>query len=144
FAPLRITTDFYQVLDARNKLIAMQYALGREPAHITSRYEGFNEQICANCQLWTRNRCKEASDIFGDRPVPTADDSAALDYFRRFTRLVQRERWYADQEVADLLDDSRLDFRVKTFRTICGASVVSNAEPFTFEFDRNTSDFQIG
>ena len=28
FAPLRVSTDFYQVLDARNRLIAMQFALG--------------------------------------------------------------------------------------------------------------------
>src|ERR1051326_6687085 len=68
FAPLRVTTDFYQVLDARNKLVAMQYALGRDPAHIAPRYEGFNEQICASCPSWTRNRCKETSAVFGDRP----------------------------------------------------------------------------
>src|SRR5437868_3293561 len=43
FAPLCVMTDFHQVLDARNKLIAMQYALGREPSHIKLRYEGFNE-----------------------------------------------------------------------------------------------------
>jgi DNA replication ATP-dependent helicase Dna2 len=146
FAPLRVTTDFYQVLDARNKLVAMQFALGREPAHIAPRYEGFNEQTCASCQLWTRNRCKEASDIFGDRPVSTVAyrDSAELEYFRRFTRLVQRERWHADQEIADLLDDSRLEFRVKTFRAICGARILPTAEPFTFELDQNTSDLQMG
>src|SRR6267143_4589675 len=46
FAPLRVTTDFFQVLDARNKLIAMQYALGRHPSHIVPRYEGFNDEIC--------------------------------------------------------------------------------------------------
>jgi DNA replication ATP-dependent helicase Dna2 len=146
FAPLRVTTDFYQVLDSRNRLVAAQYALGREPAHIAPRFEGFNEQICVNCQLWTRNRCKEASDVFGDRPTAVAAprDSAELEYFRHFTRLVQRERWYADQEIADLLDDSRLEFRVKTFRAICGARIVSNVEPFTFELDQNTSDLQTG
>src|SRR5207302_9860021 len=64
FAPLRVTTDFYQVLDARNKLIAMQYALGRNPSHIVPRYEGFNDEICRKCPSWTRTRCKDASDIF--------------------------------------------------------------------------------
>src|SRR5712692_2784708 len=146
FAPLRVTTDFYQVLDARNKLVAMQYALGRDPAHIAPRYEGFNQQICESCPPWTRNRCKDASDIFGDRPDSSAATrgTAELEYFRRFTRLVQRERWHADQEVADLLDDSRLEFRVKTFRAICGARSVPTGEPFTFEFDQNTSDLQPG
>jgi DNA replication ATP-dependent helicase Dna2 len=146
FAPLRVTTDFYQVLDARNKLVAMQYALGRDPAHIAPRYEGFHVQICERCPSWTRNRCKDASDTFGDRPVPgtAVHNPAELEYFRRFTRLVQRERWYADQEVADLLDDSRLDFRIRTFRTICGAVIVSTAESFTFEFHQNTSDLQPG
>ena len=157
FAPLRVTTDFFQVLDARNKLIAMQYALGRNPSHIVPRYEGFNEEICGKCPSWTRSRCQDASDIFGDRPTAAGavydragahteplQESAALAYFDRFTRLVERERWHADQEVADLLDDSRLEFRVKKFRAICGASIVSGEEPFTFEFEENTSDLECG
>ncbi len=142
FAPLRVATDFYQVLDARNRLIAMQYALGRSPAHIAPGYEGFNQEICGNCPSWTRERCKDASGNFGDRPG--AGETPELAYFRKFTRLVQRERWNADQEVVDLLDDSRLEFRVKNFRAICGASVVPAAEPFTFEFDENTSDLERG
>src|SRR5437870_4606114 len=142
FAPLRVATDFYQVLDARNKLIAMQYALGRSPSHITPRYAGFNDEICGNCPSWTRDRCKDATSIFGDRP--DASESAELAYVRRFSRLVQRERWYADQEVADLLDDSRLEFRVKNFRAICGARIVADKEPFTFEFEQNTSDLECG
>ncbi len=146
FAPLRVATDFYQVLDARNRLIAMQYALGRTRAHIAPRYEGFNEEICGNCPSWTRERCKESSDVFGDRRASRENEreSAELEYFRRFTSLVERERWYADQEVADLLDDSRLEFRVRNFRTICGARIVSGAEPFTFEFEKNTSDLESG
>ena len=125
FAPLRVTTDFYQVLDARNKLVANQYALGRSPAHITPRYEGFNEDVCAKCPSWTRRRCRESTDVMGDRPAAHApEESVELEYFRRFTRLVQRERWSADQDIADLLDDSRLESRVKAFprhmrRKIC-------------------------
>src|SRR6266850_6750068 len=142
FAPLRVTTDFYQVLDARNKLIAMQYALGRNSPHIAPRHEGFNDEICGSCPSWTRSRCKDMSFVFGDRPG--ASESADLEYFRRFTRLVQRERWYADQELADLLDDSRLEFRVKNFRAICGVKIVAAAEPFTFEFRENTSDLERG
>jgi DNA replication ATP-dependent helicase Dna2 len=142
FAPMRVTTDFYQVLDARNKLIAMQYALGRSPGHITPRFEGFNNEICGYCPPWTRNRCRESSDVFGDRP--NAPESAELEFFRRFTRLVERERWTADQEVSDLLDDSRLEFRVKNFRAIRGARILHGAEPFTFEFEKNTSDLERG
>ncbi len=142
FAPLRVMTDFYQVLDARNRLIAMQYALGRHPAHIMPRYEGFNEEVCKNCATWTRNRCKESSDVFADRP--DALETAELEYFRKFTRLVQRERWHADQDLADLLDDSRLQARVSNFRAICGARIVPNAEAYTFEFEENTSDLEIG
>ena len=145
FAPLRVTTDFYQVLDARNKLVATQYALGRDAAHFPNRYEGFSEQICAGCPSWTRDRCKHASDIFGDRPGASdvARESPELTYFRRFTRLVQRERWSSDQEVADLLDDSRLEFRLKTFRAISGVRIVAGEEPFTFEFGQNTSDSNL-
>ncbi len=146
FAPLRVTTDFYQVLDARNKLVAMQYALGRDPAHVAIRYEGFSQEICAACPSWTRDRCKEASDIFGDRPASNSStlESRDLTYFRRFTRLVQRERWSADQELADLLDDSRLQLRVKSFRAISGATIIPSQEPFTFEFAQNTSDLECG
>ena len=142
FAPLRVTTDFYQVLDARNKLVAIQYALGRTSAYIPPRYEGFNEEVCGNCPRWTRDHCKDTSDLFGDRP--DSRESPELEYFRRFTRLVERERWYADQEVADLLDDSRLEFRVKNFRTIRGARIASGEDPFTFEFEENTSDLGCG
>jgi DNA replication ATP-dependent helicase Dna2 len=142
FAPLRVMTDFYQVLDTRNKLIATQYALGRHPAHISSRYEGFNESVCKSCPSWTRRRCKESSDLFGDRPG--AVETAELEYFRKFTQLVEREKWYGDQDLADLLDDSRLQFRVGSFRAICGARIVGDAEPFTFEFDENTSDLASG
>jgi DNA replication ATP-dependent helicase/nuclease Dna2 len=142
FAPLRVSTDFYQVLDARNRLIAMQFALGHELPHVAVRFEGFDEKVCSTCPSWTRTRCKESSDVFGDRPG--AAESSELEYFRRFTRLVQRERWYADQDLADLLDDSRLEFRVKNFRTICGAKVIRDAEAFTFEFEKNTSDLERG
>src|SRR4029079_7577494 len=45
FAPLRVMTDFYQVLDARNKLIAAQHSLSRELPHFKMRYEGFNEEV---------------------------------------------------------------------------------------------------
>jgi DNA replication ATP-dependent helicase Dna2 len=142
FAPLRIMTDFYQVLDARNRLVAMQYALGRSASHVRPRFEGFNEEICSSCASWTRNRCKESSNIFGDRLEATV--TPELEFFRKWTRLVQRERWLADQDVADLLDDSRLQFRVSSFRTICGATIVPDGEPFTFEFEQNTSDLEIG
>ncbi|HEY2383272.1 MAG TPA: AAA domain-containing protein [Terriglobia bacterium] len=142
FAPLRVMTDFYQVLDARNKLIAMQYALGRAVSHVPPRYEGFKEEVCSPCPSWTRNRCKDNSNVFGDRPASAS--TAELEYFRKFTRLVQRERWLADQDVADLLDDSRLQFRVSNFRTICGATSVPGTEPFTFEFEQNTSDLEVG
>jgi DNA replication ATP-dependent helicase Dna2 len=142
FAPLSVMTDFYQVLDARNKLIAGQYSLGRHPAHIRLRYEGFNEEICRNCLSWTRRRCKESSDVFGDRPG--ASETPELEYFRKFSRLIQRERWQADQDLADLLDDSRLPFRVSNFRAICGATIVPGAAAFTFEFDHNTSDLEVG
>src|SRR5262249_19752578 len=142
FAPLRVMTDFYQVLDARNKLIAMHYALGRDPAHVAPRYEGFNEEVCKKCPSWTRSRCKESSDLFGDRPA--AAETTELEYFRRFTRLVESEKWHADHDLADLLDDSRLQFRVSNFRAIHGARIVLGAEPFTFDFDENTSDLEVG
>jgi hypothetical protein len=142
FAPLRVSTDFFQVLDARNKLIALQFALGHGLPPAAVRFEGFDEKVCGPCPSWTRSRCKESSDVFGDRPG--AQQNAEIEYFRRFTRLVQRERWCADQDLADLLDDSRLEFRVKNFRTISGAKIIPEADHFTFEFEKNTSDLECG
>jgi hypothetical protein len=142
FAPLRVMTDFYQVLDARNKLIASQYALSRELPHFKIRYEGFNEEVCRHCQSWTRNRCRESSSLFGDRP--NAEETATLEYFRKFARLVEREKWQSDQDLADLLDDSRLPFRMTNFRAICDAKIVRGGDPFTFEFESNTSDLEVG
>jgi DNA replication ATP-dependent helicase Dna2 len=122
--------------------MAGHFALSKDPAHIKFRYEGFNQEICGNCPSWTRTRCRDASVIFGDRPG--SPETAELEYFRKFTRLVQRERWSAEQDLADLLDDSRLQFRVGNFRAIGGATIVAGAEPFTFEFEQNTSDLEIG
>jgi DNA replication ATP-dependent helicase Dna2 len=141
-APLQIQTDFHQVLDARNKLVATHYALGHEAPHFRYRYEGFNEDICRTCVSWTRKRCREASDLFGDRPG--AEESQRLAYFRRFTRLVELERWAADEDLADLLDDSRLENRKKNFRTLIDARMVVDAEPFTFAFEHNSSDLARG
>src|SRR5262245_6681919 len=142
FAPLRVMTDFYQVLDARNKLIAMHYAFGRAVAHVVPQYEGFSEEVCRSCPSWTRSRCKNSSDVFGDRPG--APETVELEYFRRFTRLVEREKWQADQDLADLLDDSRLQYRVSNFRAITGARIVPDADAYTFEFEQNTSDLEVG
>jgi DNA replication ATP-dependent helicase Dna2 len=142
FATLKIQTDFHQVLDARNKLVATQYALGRKTPHFKFRYQGFNEDVCRPCPSWMRNRCKETSDLFGDRP--NAATTPELEYFRRFSHLVERERWLADQAVAELLDDSRTELRRRNFRTILNARIVEDAEPFTFEFEENTSDLDVG
>ena len=140
--PLQISTDFHQVLDARNKLIATHYALGHESPHFRYRYEGFNNDVCGACVSWTRKRCREASNLFGDRPG--AAETPALEYFRRFTRLVERERWTAEQDLSDLLDDSRIEMRRKNFHTLVDVRIVEEEEPFTFEYDHDLSDLQTG
>jgi DNA replication ATP-dependent helicase Dna2 len=142
FAPLHIQTDFFRVLDARNKLLATHHALGQPVPHFKFRYEGFNSEICGSCPSWTRRRCVDTTALYGDKP--DAAETPELEYFRRFTRLVERERWLADQDVADLLDDSRTEARRKSFRTLIEARIVTDAEPFTFEFAENTSDIEIG
>jgi DNA replication ATP-dependent helicase/nuclease Dna2 len=141
WTPLRLMTNFYRVLDARNMLVAAQHALG-EGSKLPPLYEGYDAKVCGSCPSWTRTRCKETSNIFGDRP--DSSGSPELEYFRKFTRLVQRERWSADQDLADLLDDSRLDARIRNFRTIRRARIVESETPFTFEFERNTSDLERG
>ena len=70
--------------------------------------------------------------------------SGRLDYFRRYTQLVELERWAADEDLADLLDDSRIESRKKNFRTLTEVRFVVDGEPFTFEFDNNSSDLAAG
>ncbi|HET9943033.1 MAG TPA: AAA domain-containing protein, partial [Terriglobia bacterium] len=142
FAPLQIQTDFHQVIDARNRLLAMHYALGLPSPHFKFRYEGFNDAVCGPCVSWVREQCRETTTLFGDRPG--AEETPQLAYFRRFTRLVERERWAAEQELAELLDDSRTDSRRKSFRCLINARLVAGADRFTFQFDENTSDLQAG
>jgi len=142
FAPLQIQTDFHQVIDARNRLLAMHYGLGLSSPHFKFRYEAFNEAVCGPCPSWVRTHCKETTELFGDRPG--AEETPQLAYFRRFTRLVERERWAAEQELAELLDDSCTDARKKGFRCLGDARLLPDAEPFTFQFVENTSDLQPG
>jgi DNA replication ATP-dependent helicase Dna2 len=142
FAPLQIQTDFLNVLDARNTLVAAHHALTADKPHFQFRYEGFDRQICGSCVSWTRNRCIELSSAFGDRPDSV--ETPQLEYFRRFTRLVERERWSADADIVELLDDNAIEGRIKRFRAIAGARIVSDGEPFTFEFGDNTSDIETG
>ncbi len=139
--PLLMKTNFHQVLDARNKLVATHYALGHESPHFRHRFEGFQEGVCSTCATWTRKQCRNLSDLFGDRP--NAEETPALAYFRKFTRLVERERWAAEQDLAELLDDSRIDSRKSNFRTM-EVRIVENSEPYTFEFDSDVSDLQAG
>ena len=53
------------------------------------------------------------------------EETPQLAYFRRFTRLVERERWAAEQELAELLDDSRTDSRKKSFRCLINVRFVA-------------------
>jgi hypothetical protein len=142
--PLRIDADFHAVLETRNRLLAHTYALGRSTTHLRLPYAGYDPAVCDSCVSWTASRCREHSSLFGDRP-DSPDDAADLNYFRKFSTLVQRESWQADQDLADLLDDSRLGFRMRNFRTIGGARCnAHDAGKFGFEFEENTSDLGPG
>ena len=137
--PLRIDADFQAVLEARNRLLAHTYALGRSRNHLQLPYAGYDPAVCDRCVSWTAKRCRRDSVSFGDSP--DSEESAALAYFRKFSTLVQRESWRADQDLADLLDDSRLGFRMRNFRTICDARCTGRESgAFVFEFEENNSD----
>jgi len=141
-SPLRVSTHFHQVLDARNKLVATHYALGHESPHFRYRYEGFDDETCRQCVSWTRKRCGEMSNLLGDRPL--AEETSKLAYFRKWTRLVERERWVAEHDLMDLLDDGRIESRRKNFRALTGLQFIADAPPFTFAIELNTSDLQEG
>ena len=141
--PLRTDADFFDVLETRNRLVSLGYGLGRSGTHVALPYAGYDTQVCGACPSWTQSRCREDSATFGDKP--DAIEEKDLAYFRKFSKLVQRERWYADQDLADLLDDSRLGFRVRNFRTICDARCVAvESGAFVFEFEENSSDLTVG
>ena len=141
--PLRRNADFARVLEARNRLAALSYALGRSRSHVPMRYADFDAGVCGACPSWTRRRCAESTEVFGDRP--DSEPGLDLEYFRRFSTLVQAEKWAADKDLADLLDDSRLGFRVRNFKTICDARCSgSESGQFVFEFEENDSDLGVG
>ena len=141
--PLRIDADFHQVMEARNRLVAMFYALGRPKSHLQTRYPGFDSSVCDPCLRWTRSDCEKSTMLFGDRP--DAEEGSDLAYFRKFSMLIQREKWTAEQALADLLDDSRLGYRVRNFRTIADAHCRgSESGDFLFDFEENKSDLTKG
>jgi DNA replication ATP-dependent helicase Dna2 len=142
YAPLQIQTDFQQVMDARNRLVAVHYALGLQSPHFRLRYEGFNEKVCGSCPSWVRERCRETTAVFGDKPG--VEETPELGYFRKFSRLLETERWRAEQDLVELLDDNALEARRKNFRCITDARLVEDEDAFTFEFEDNTSDLAPG
>jgi len=161
--PLRIDADFHAVLETRNRLIAHSYALGRDRTHLRMPYAGYDPAVCDRCVSWTASQCREDSALFGDAAhgaagdapewspgtVPAADREslqvAARAYFQTFTRRVQRESWQSGQELADLLDDSRLGYRIHNFRAIGAARCAGRHDGvFVFEFEENASDVGPG
>lgn len=135
--------DFTHVLEARNRLAALSYALGRFRSNVPMRYANFNSKVCGTCPPWTRRRCTESTEVFGDRP--DVSPSPDLEYFQRFSTLVQAEKWEADKDLSDLLDDSRLNFRVLNFKTICNARCAGlESGQFVFKFEENDSDLTSG
>jgi len=57
---------------------------------------------------------------------------------------VERERWSVEQELAELLDDSRIESRRRNFRCLTDVRWVPDEKPFSFRFRENTSDLQAG
>ncbi len=145
--PLRTDADFLHVLEARNRFVAHANDLSREEPHVRLPYAGYDDEVCGACVSWTKSRCQEDSQTFGDVPhlLKPEEEPSDLAYYRKFSRLVQRERDYADQDLADLLDDSRLGYRVRNFKTICDAHPVGmESGLFRFEYEENTSDLGVG
>jgi len=141
--PLRPGVGFHDVIAARNRLIALTYSLGGRRSGVRLPWADYDSRVCGQCPTWTRSRCRHDSAVFGD--APDAGESPELAYFRRFSTWIRDESWSQGQELASLLDDSRLDERVRDFRTIVGARCVGNeADLFVFEFASNLSELATG
>lgn len=141
--PERSGASFFDVLDTRNRLVAFTHALGSQRVRVGLPYADYDPRVCRSCPSWTKARCREDTQLFGDRP--DAPETADLAYFRRFSALVRREGWWEDEALAALLDDSRRDQRVEEFRTIPHARCVGGeAGVLLFEFDENPSELAPG
>lgn len=142
--PLETRAGFHAVLEARNRLLAHTHALGHSRTNLKLPYAGYDRSVCGDCLSWTAARCREHSALFGDNP-DSPDEDEALAYFRKYSALVQHEAWQSDQDLADLLDDSRLGSRVRNFRTICAARFEGReGGTFKFVFEENGSDLGPG
>ena len=141
--PARPGIRFDDVIDARNRLIALIYALGETRPHVPMPYADYDARVCGKCPSWTRSRCRDDSKLFGDRPG--SSETADLGYFRRFSTLVRREGWAEGEDLAVLLDDSRIRQRVRDFRTIENARFAGREHGiFAFEFAENHSELAAG
>lgn len=141
--PARPAAGFLDVVEARNRLVALTFALGRTRSHVSMPYADYDDRICGVCPIWTRTRCRESSGVFGD--FPGADESVDRAYFRELSRLVRQEGWRQGADLAALLDDSRIPDRIRDFRTIEKARCVGlESGTFFFEFPENTSELAVG
>lgn len=141
--PERSGASFFDVLEARNRLVAFTHAFASTEARPDLPYADYDARVCRSCPSWTRARCREDTRLFGDRP--DASETADLAYFRRFSTLVRREGWWEDEALAALLDDSRTDQRVEEFRTIPNARCTGDeAGALVFGFDENPSELAPG
>lgn len=141
--PEQSGASFFDVLDTRNRLVAFTHALASARARVGLPYADYDARVCRSCPSWTKARCREDTQLFGDRP--DAAETTDLAYFRRFSTLVRREGWWEDEALAALLDDSRTDQRVAEFRTIPGARCAGGETGvLVFEFDENPSELAPG
>lgn len=141
--PARPRVGFREVIEGRNRLVALVHALGERRPHIRVPYADYDARVCGKCPSWTRARCREDSERFGDRPGAAVTDD--LEYFRRFTTLIRQESWWEGEDLASLLDDSRIADRAREFRTITGArSAGYEGGAFRFEFSENLSELSAG
>jgi len=142
FAPLNVTTDFYQVLDARNKLIAMQYSLGHTPRTLRRDTKASMKRFVRPARHGRGGAAKNRRTCLETGRAPRKHRNWSTSENSRASSSASAGRRPGSR---DLLDDSRLEFRVKNFRAICGARIVPEAQhSFTFEFDENTSDLEVG
>ena len=141
--PLKADVEFLQVLQARNRLVGHSHGLARAAPHVALPYADYDPNVCGACPSWTRSRCQQDSRVFGD--LPDSADTPERIYYREFTQRVQRESARAAQELADLLDDSRMARRILSSRTITDARCEGmDSGVFVFKFEENASDLTRG
>jgi len=117
--------DFFTQVEYRRHIVADKYhgppgatdLVHLAEALLLKRLVAHSQHLVHNQNLRLQMRGDRKSQPYEHAAGISLDGGVQkLAYFRKWTRLVERERWAVEQDLVDLLDDSRIESRRKNFR----------------------------